>query len=80
MKNYTDWANTTFGQGKNVPDSCCKEYTVGCGVNKILSPDADEQLYTIGCVPALGQQVKHKAAVFAGIGVGIAIIQVSNLS
>ncbi len=77
VKNYTDWANTTFSKGVNVPDSCCKEYTANCGLNMIVSPDADERLYTVGCVPELSEQVKHKAGVFAGIGVGIAFIQVS---
>lgn len=76
VKGYTDWANTTFSKGLNVPDSCCIEYTVGCGVNMILSQDADERLYTVGCVPELSEQVNHKAGVFAGIGVGVACIQV----
>jgi CD63 antigen len=79
VKNYTDWANTTFSHGINVPDSCCKEYTVGCGSNMILSPDADERLWTVGCVPELAEQVKHKAGVFAGIGVGIAFIQLIGI-
>ena len=78
VKNYTDWSNTTFSKGVNVPDSCCKEYTVGCGLNMLLSPaDAEDRLYTVGCVPELSEQVKHKAGVFAGIGVGIAFIQVT---
>lgn len=42
----------------------------------ILSQDADERLYTVGCVPELSEQVNHKAGVFAGIGVGVACIQV----
>ncbi|XP_046461293.1 CD63 antigen-like [Daphnia pulex] len=79
VKNYSDWANTTFSHGINVPDSCCKEYTVGCGSNMILSPDADERLWTVGCVPELAEQVKHKAGVFAGIGVGIAFIQLIGI-
>ena len=78
VKNYTDWANTTFSKGSHVPDSCCKEYTTGCGLNMILSLDAPDRLYTVGCVPELAEQVKHKAGVFAGIGVGIAFIQVIN--
>lgn len=79
VKNYTDWANTPFSQGKHVPDSCCKEYTAGCGLNMILSPDADERLYVVGCVPELSEQVKHKAGVFAGIGVGVAFIQLIGI-
>ena len=78
VKNYTDWANTTFSKGSHVPDSCCQEYTTGCGLNMILSLDAPDRLYTVGCVPELAEQVKHKAGVFAGIGVGIAFIQVIN--
>ena len=45
----------------------------------ILSPDADERLYVVGCVPELSEQVKHKAGVFAGIGVGVAFIQVISI-
>ena len=45
----------------------------------ILSPDADERLWTVGCVPELAEQVKHKAGVFAGIGVGIAFIQLNGI-
>ena len=79
VKNYTDWANTTFSQDKNVPDSCCRDYTQGCGTNILVNPSMEEvqsRIYTVGCVTELGNQVEHKAGVFAGIGVGIAFIQV----
>lgn len=78
--NYTDWANTTFSQGgRNVPDSCCRDDTQGCGTNILVNPsmeDVEKRIYTVGCVTELGEQVEHKAGVFAGIGVGIAFIQV----
>jgi len=82
VKNYTDWKNTTFSEGKNVPDSCCRDYTQGCGTNILVNPsqeEVDKRVYTVGCVTELGNQVEHKAGVFAGIGVGIAFIQLIGM-
>lgn len=79
VTNYTNWADTPFGQNRTVPDSCCKDYVTGCGANMIHDPDASSKIYTDGCVPELAQLVVHNAGVFAGIGVSIAFIQLIGI-
>jgi CD63 antigen len=78
---YTDWFNVTEfnpeDSGSNVPDSCCIEYAEGCGMNII--PDAAVRIYQKGCLPELLEKVQHNVGIFAGVGGGIAFIQLIGI-
>jgi len=79
--NYTDWFNTPYGNGVNVPDSCCRSYQEHCGLNITLSEtDPKKVIFTDGCLPTLSDKIKHSAGVIAGVGVGIAAIQLIGIA
>ena len=77
---YLDWENTTFAaESKSVPDSCCLSDVEGCGKG-ILSMAADQVpkiIHPNGCLSELKEVIEGNVAALGGIGVGIAIIQVS---
>lgn len=76
VKSYQDWFNNTAYAAKDaVPDSCCKEDTIGCGSN--ISDVS--KIYTDGCLPELVSTLKHKAGIFAGVGIGLAIVQLIGI-
>lgn len=80
VKNYEDWFNTTYGASTNVPDSCCITDAIGCGHNMKNNPDVGSRIYTKGCLPEFSAQIQHNAGVFAGVGVGIAVIQLIGIT
>jgi len=75
----SDWAgakwytNNNYTTQKNVPDSCCKTQTKGCGLN--LPSYTDAKIYTAGCVPAGKTFAKDNLYLVGGVGVGIAIVE-----
>ena len=46
---YKDWFNTAFGNGTNVPDSCCLLIEEGCGqgIANVVDP-ADDIITEVG--------------------------------
>ena len=72
---YNDWAKTPFSQGKHIPDSCCKEYTVGCGLNRI--PDTEETVWHLGCAAELSKIVTPKMNILVAICFGMAFLKVN---
>ena len=77
---YLDWENTTFAsESKSVPDSCCLSDVEGCGKG-ILSMAADQVpkiIHPNGCLSELKEVIEGNVAALGGVGVGIAVIQVS---
>lgn len=68
---FKDWATTDFSQGSNVPDSCCVQETVGCGVGAIANPD---NIYQEGCFAKFESTILGNVAWAIGIGVGVAVL------
>jgi len=66
--NYTDWA-ATLGNG-NVPDSCCKDDTKGCGTGYELG-----NINTKGCLVEFEDQFVGNLGVVGGIAIGVAFVQ-----
>lgn len=73
---YKDWNTTPFGQGKNVPDTCCKTITDGCGNNQGGKPESEaaNTIYTQGCFAAFEEEIKGNVGAAAGVGVAIAVL------
>lgn len=70
-----DWAGSKWKNGtanKNVPDSCCKTETAGCG--KVLTY-SDSTIHQDGCVEQGKQYVKDNLWLIGGVGVGIAVVE-----
>lgn len=42
-EDYEDWFDTTFGNGTDVPDSCCLLISEGCGkgIKNDVTPEDD---------------------------------------
>ncbi|XP_069347935.1 CD63 antigen isoform X1 [Eulemur rufifrons] len=70
--NYTDWENIpSMGKGR-VPDSCCVNVTVGCGINF-------KEIYTEGCVEKIGGWLRKNVLVVAAAALGIAFVEVLGI-
>ena len=63
-----------------MPDSCCLSDVEGCGKG-ILSMAADQVpkiIHPNGCLSELKEVIEGNVAALGGVGVGIAVIQVSS--
>uniref|UniRef100_A0A8C9AJZ5 Tetraspanin n=1 Tax=Prolemur simus TaxID=1328070 RepID=A0A8C9AJZ5_PROSS len=70
--NYTDWENIpSMGKGR-VPDSCCVNVTVGCGINF-------KEIYMEGCVEKIGGWLRKNVLVVAAAALGIAFVEVLGI-
>jgi len=74
MNSPADWPNIGF-HGKTVPDSCCKEIPAQsrCDLNSV-------HVYEDGCMMILQSAIESNAMILGGVGIGIALIQVSTNS
>ncbi|XP_038608531.1 CD63 antigen [Tachyglossus aculeatus] len=72
--NYTDWTSMPDFHS-NVPDSCCRNVTQGCGTGFKL-----KNIYTKGCVETFGGWLRHNVLLFAGVGLGIAFVEVLGIA
>lgn len=79
FKNYTtvttfiltvNNTNITVKHSK-VPDSCCKNESVGCGSKGVSDPN----MFSKGCVEKGKAFVKDNVYLVGGVGVGIAVVQ-----
>ncbi|KAK8752125.1 hypothetical protein OTU49_012105, partial [Cherax quadricarinatus] len=50
---YKDWFTTTFGNGTDVPDSCCLMVEPGCGKDIANVVDPEDEVITEGCFPTV---------------------------
>jgi len=74
VNSYTDWKNSSSwktGHENDVPDSCCKKESKGCGVGKASGQD----IYTEGCKGQMIEQFTTHIDVVAGVGVGAGFLQ-----
>lgn len=72
MNGPVDWSRIGF-VGSNVPESCCKEISSqsnSCDANSI-------QVNGDGCMMKLQSAIENNAMILGGVGIGIALIQVS---
>jgi CD63 antigen len=78
VENYRDWfsPNITFSKlsgRKDVPDSCCKENTPGCGKN---AEDILSKINQDGCFTLLETTVKDNVAMVGGIAIAVIVLQI----
>lgn len=77
---YKDWVDFNYGNGTSVADGCCKNETVGCGVDLLENPNVEDLVYTSGCLAFLTRAFN---SVCIGLGVitlilaGIQILSIS---
>ncbi|EDV28857.1 Tetraspanin-11 [Trichoplax sp. H2] len=82
--NYTDWARSTWGAGKTiaypVPDSCCKVYVPGCGLDEVQRGGANLTGINLnGCVQSVSNTISENAYIILGVGVGIGALQIFGM-
>ncbi|XP_004647156.1 CD63 antigen [Octodon degus] len=69
--NYSDWEDIP-GMGKNrVPDSCCVNITMGCGIDFKQSSINPE-----GCVEKIGSWLRKNILLVAAVALGIAFVEI----
>jgi len=66
---YEDWAD----HGIETPKSCCKVEDEKC------DPKITSQIYTDGCVNGFVTFVKENVIIIAGVGIGLAFIQIFGI-
>ncbi|XP_054984913.1 CD63 antigen [Sorex araneus] len=72
--NYTDWATVPAMTPSQVPDSCCRNVTVGCGNNFSV-----EDIYHEGCTKTIGLWLRRNVQVVAEAALGIAAVEVLGI-
>lgn len=50
INGYKDWAEYPYGNGTNVADGCCRNQTLGCGVDMLINPNVTDLVYSRGCL------------------------------
>ena len=74
-----DWQNSTWAKDKlsgSVPDSCCKVYSANCG-EIVADTSINPAIYTEGCLPKFVHYVQSNGSTFAGVALGLSLVQVS---
>lgn len=72
--NYTDWASISTMPKNQVPDSCCRNVTAGCGLNFKV-----EDIYSEGCTETIGLWLRRNIQVVAEAALGIAAVEVLGI-
>ena len=83
LDGHAGYQNTPIGQYPNfsVPDSCCMRVSPNCGrgVLRMTKDQIRNQVWVTGCLDALRHRLENDVAttmaVYAGVGVVIAIIE-----
>ncbi|XP_020913370.1 CD63 antigen [Exaiptasia diaphana] len=79
INSYKDWNSTAFNKGGqgNLPDSCCKKVSSGCGKGKLTGkPDG---VYTEGCLSKLSNDFNKILSATGGIAIAILVIQILGI-
>jgi len=82
IDDYKSWKNAAkLSVTSSVPDSCCIKEEPGCGTGYASKPEgeAKEVIYTKGCLSTVETNIKDNVGIAAGIGVGIAVIQLITI-
>ncbi len=74
VDSFSDWKNTTFSGKKDLPDSCCKVESEGCG--KDYFTEGTEQIYKEGCFSKLEKLIVGNVELVGGIAIAVLLIQV----
>ncbi|XP_063477514.1 CD63 antigen isoform X4 [Symphalangus syndactylus] len=72
--NYTDWEKIPSMSKNRVPDSCCVNVTVGCGINF-----NEKAIHKEGCVEKIGGWLRKNVLVVAAAALGIAFVEVLGI-
>lgn len=78
--NYTDWqlAKVFNGNHSVVPDSCCREMTIGCGNFAPQFVDATK-VWDKGCYYMMKDLIIKNLPLLAGIVIGVIVIQILGM-
>eukprot|EP00062_Callorhinchus_milii_P027079 gi/632989957/ref/XP_007883926.1/ PREDICTED: CD151 antigen [Callorhinchus milii] len=72
----SQWVKSGDSGGRQVPDSCCKTMSIGCGVS--LHPS---NIYKVegGCITKLEQFILNHLKIIGAVGIGIACVQIVGM-
>ena len=77
VRDYADWLKTPFGEGQNVPDSCCTVVGLSCGRSVGRSREIEQAIFIDGCLAPLTSRVQGVTAPFIA---GTACLAFTHLS
>jgi len=74
VEGYNDWTKSSgWANTQDVPDSCCKTESKGCGKGAIASPASINQ---VGCKDTLKDIIKSNIAYVVYVGLGLGFFQI----
>jgi len=74
VESYNDWTKSTgWANNNDVPDSCCKTESKGCGKGAIASPASINQ---VGCKDTLKDIIKTNIQYVVYVGLGLGLFQI----
>jgi CD63 antigen len=71
VSNSTDWTGRGSLSTRDVPDSCCKTATDGCGKGAMTD---STKIYTTGCFSGFETYIAKNAGAAAGVGIGVIVL------
>jgi CD63 antigen len=71
VSNSSDWIGKGSLGDKDVPDTCCKTNTPGCGKGAM---NDSTKIYTTGCFTGFEEYIADNAGAAAGVGVGVIVL------
>ncbi|KAG0717325.1 CD63 antigen [Chionoecetes opilio] len=80
IEDYEDWFATSFGNGTDVPDSCCLLISEGCGKDMSNSVDPQDDIVTDGCLPTIIDALKRDCQILSrGVWLPVCVMHVALL-
>jgi hypothetical protein len=71
--NYSDWDRNSIYKGDHYPKSCCN------GTLDLIDECKLPNVYTIGCVDKIDNEIRGSFALLGGIGIAVAVIQLIGI-
>ncbi|XP_071566233.1 uncharacterized protein [Temnothorax nylanderi] len=75
--NATDWTSPQMGNLTGIPMSCCDNTIGAVGTSNCTT--TSPSLHPVGCITAFANFAEKHAAKIAGVGIGLAVIQLTGV-
>ncbi|KAK7086846.1 hypothetical protein SK128_016087 [Halocaridina rubra] len=84
VRNYTDWANYTFGElfPNSVPDGCCRPFLLrkNCGINVLEKEYFEKMIFLDGCYEAIMKTITDHGTRLGIVTFVLAFMQILSIA
>lgn len=74
-----NWEGYVGNSSNSVPDSCCIDYSAGCGYNVLAEANYSNVINTKGCLPWLEYALAYGALVIGIIAIAVSIVELVSV-